>query len=143
MKMGLPRFRMRALLVVIVVTVAGLVVWAQQSSLIGGGFSSAGGTISSGDLVLTGSLGSWYSTQPLQGPNGLVVQPGRLRISSPVAKTGDLDGDADVDFTDFLAFAQAFGARTGEAAYSQIADFDSSGVIDFSDFLTFSAAFGG
>jgi hypothetical protein len=49
---------------------------------------------------------------------------------------GDLDEDNDVDFADFLRFAQTFGSSGPEG------DFDSSGNVDFQDFLIFIANFG-
>lgn len=60
-----------------------------------------------------------------------------LSVVSPFAQTkiADFDGDGTVGFTDFLAFAEAFGS-------SQIAyDLDGSGTVDFGDFLIFVEAF--
>ncbi len=50
-------------------------------------------------------------------------------------KPADFDGDGIVGFSDFLAFAEAFG--TSEAAF----DLDASGTVDFGDFLLFVEAF--
>ena len=48
---------------------------------------------------------------------------------------GDFDGSGVVDFSDFLAFAGAFGST--EKRF----DLNGSGVVDFSDFLMFAQVF--
>ena len=55
---------------------------------------------------------------------------------------GDFNGDGKVNLADFLAFAGAFGTRSGEANYNTRMDADSSGSIDLSDFLAFAGVFG-
>ncbi|MBT3601503.1 MAG: T9SS type A sorting domain-containing protein [Candidatus Latescibacteria bacterium] len=62
----------------------------------------------------------------------------------PVSTTpsSDFNGDGEVGFPDFIMFAQAFGATTGDAKYDARFDLDSSGDIGFSDFITFAQAFG-
>ena len=55
---------------------------------------------------------------------------------------GDFDGNGRVNIADFLAFTEAFGARSGEAKYNAVMDMDGSGAIDISDFLVFAAEFG-
>ena len=52
------------------------------------------------------------------------------------AGNADFDGDGMVGFSDFLAFAGAFGSA--EAKY----DLDGSGIVDFPDFLAFAQDFG-
>jgi len=58
---------------------------------------------------------------------------------------GDFDLDGDVDFVDFLRFAQNFG-KTGPApaqtSPGMDGDVDLDGDVDFSDFLTFAQNFG-
>ena len=55
----------------------------------------------------------------------------------------DFNGDGKVDFTDFLAFAGAFGKAPGDEGYDARMDLNSSGGrIDFDDFLAFVRAFG-
>ena len=49
---------------------------------------------------------------------------------------GDFDGDGKVDFTDFFAFADAFGVTNSEF------DLDGSGKVDFDDFFIFADNFG-
>lgn len=54
----------------------------------------------------------------------------------------DFNGDAYVDFADFLAFAGAFGTSSGQAGFASHFDLDASGAIDFADFLIFASEFG-
>ena len=54
----------------------------------------------------------------------------------------DFDGDGQVGFSDFLAFAGQFGARQGDGRYEAKYDLDSDGAIGFGDFLLFSSSFG-
>ncbi|MBT7913764.1 tandem-95 repeat protein, partial [Candidatus Bathyarchaeota archaeon] len=49
---------------------------------------------------------------------------------------GDFDGDGKVDFTDFFAFADAFGGSAPEF------DLNDDGRVDFTDFFTFADNFG-
>ena len=52
---------------------------------------------------------------------------------------GDIDGDDDVDYDDFLVFAAAYLKTGGQPGYDQRADFDGDGDVDYDDFLTFAA----
>ena len=61
---------------------------------------------------------------------------------SQTTRSADLNGDGDVDFSDFLLFVAAFGKSEGEGGYNAAADLDSNGMIDFQDFLLFANAFG-
>ena len=65
-----------------------------------------------------------------------------IRHATSKTRSADLDGDGDVDFSDFLLFAAAFGKNEGEAGYNAGADLDSSGAVNFQDFLIFANAFG-
>ena len=56
--------------------------------------------------------------------------------------TSDFDGDGQVGFSDFLAFAGLFGTRQGDGRYEAKYDLDSDGAIGFGDFLLFSSSFG-
>jgi Ca2+-binding EF-hand superfamily protein len=56
--------------------------------------------------------------------------------------TPDFDGNGQVDFPDFLAFAGQFGAREGDGRYDASYDLDRDGEIGISDFLIFSSSFG-
>ncbi|MCE2433665.1 MAG: leucine-rich repeat domain-containing protein [Candidatus Latescibacteria bacterium] len=57
-------------------------------------------------------------------------------------RTSDFDGDGQVGFSDFLAFAGQFGSRQGDGRYEAKYDLDSDGAIGFGDFLLFSSSFG-
>lgn len=121
-----------------------LAIWAQETGiLLGGDLDSGGGTTSTVTTAVTGSLGSWFSTVPLQSADGVLrIVPGLLKEPLPAGVTGDIDGDADVDFDDFLFFGEAFGAVAGDPHYNGKADLNSDGVVEFDDFLIFSEAFG-
>lgn len=62
--------------------------------------------------------------------------------SNTTTPTPDFNGDGNVNFSDFLAFAGAFGSQTGDASFDTKFDLNSDGNVGFSDFLTFAAAFG-
>jgi hypothetical protein len=47
-----------------------------------------------------------------------------------------------VDFQDFVGFAQAFGKKEGDAGFSFQADTDDDGDVDFEDFVAFAQSFG-
>jgi hypothetical protein len=53
-----------------------------------------------------------------------------------------VDADADVDGSDFAAFAQAFGSSSEDTHYNPAADFDGNGAIDEDDLALFAEAFG-
>ena len=57
-------------------------------------------------------------------------------------RRSDFDGDGDVDFTDFLFFAEAFGTRDIFSGYVAEADLDGDGQVAFPDFLIFVSDFG-
>lgn len=52
---------------------------------------------------------------------------------------GDIDGNGEVDFNDFLIFSRNFGT---DVVAGSLGDFDENGEVDFNDFLTFSRNFG-
>lgn len=57
-------------------------------------------------------------------------------------KRSDFNGDGNVDFTDFLFFADAFGTRDIFSGYVAEADLDGDGQVAFPDFLIFVNDFG-
>ena len=61
---------------------------------------------------------------------------------SASAIIGDLNGDDEVNFDDFLLFAAAFGKGVGDAGYNPKADLNGDDEVNFSDFLLFAANFG-
>ncbi len=52
----------------------------------------------------------------------------------------DGNGDGNVNFADFLTFADKFGSRLGQERYDPRCDLN--GEIGFSDFLIFADSFG-
>ena len=56
--------------------------------------------------------------------------------------TPDFNRDGMVNFADFLAFADQYGARQGDGRYEAKYDLDSDGAIRFGDFLIFGSSFG-
>ena len=50
---------------------------------------------------------------------------------------GDVTGDGQVDFSDFLAFDQSNGLSSGDPGFLKPVDVNNDGQIDFSDFLAF------
>ena len=79
---------------------------------------------------------------------GLNRQQDPLDVSNAVitftviSHPGDFDGDLDVDFADFLAFAGVFGLSSLDANYDARMDMNSDGAVNFADFLAFVGVFG-
>ncbi len=65
-----------------------------------------------------------------------------IRQAPSQTRSADLNGDGNVDFSDFLLFAAAFGTSEGVPGYNAAADLDGDGTVAFSDFLIFANAFG-
>ena len=61
-------------------------------------------------------------------------------VSGPAAS--DFDGDGEIGFSDFLAFASAFGKTAGEVGFDPTFDLDGDLRATFSDFLIFVQNFG-
>ncbi len=57
-----------------------------------------------------------------------------------LAHLGDIDGNGEVDFGDFLTFSRNFGDAVEQAGI--LGDLDRDGTVGFNDFLTFSRNFG-
>ena len=55
---------------------------------------------------------------------------------------GDFDKNGDVDGSDLVIFADAFGSSSGGPDYNPVADFDGDGYVDESDLAAFAAEFG-
>ena len=70
-----------------------------------------------------------------------IVKPQSVSAQS-ASCPGDFNGDGAVNLADFLAFAGAFGARSGDVNYDDRMDMNASGAIDLSDFLAFAGVFG-
>ena len=54
----------------------------------------------------------------------------------------DFDGNGEVDFPDFLAFAGVFGKTSSDPDFDVRMDLNGNGEIDFPDFLVFAGVFG-
>jgi len=52
-----------------------------------------------------------------------------------VMRAGDIDGSGQVDLSDLVLLADAYGSSFGQANYLQAADFDSSQAVDLSDLV--------
>ena len=65
----------------------------------------------------------------------------------PISRSGsapspDFAGNGRVGFSDFVAFAGAYGAREGQADFNPKFDLDGDGRVGFSDFVMFANAYG-
>lgn len=74
------------------------------------------------------------------GPIGTGLPPSGIAFVGSVA---DFDGDCVVDFSDFLAFASAFGRTANDDDFDGRFDLNGDGEIEFQDFLIFASEFGG
>ncbi len=59
-----------------------------------------------------------------------------------VTIAGDIDGDLDVDYDDFIVLAGAYGSSVGDPAYVPEADFDGDGEVDYDDFIVLAGNYG-
>jgi len=55
---------------------------------------------------------------------------------------GDIDGDRDVDFDDFVIFSAKYGIGVGEPGHDRRCDLNLDGEVDFDDFIIFSGKYG-
>ena len=82
----------------------------------------------------------------IAGPISTGLPPNSIAFLSAdeveTALAGDFDGDNDVDFDDYVAFASAFGSRPGETKWDPKFDLDRDGRVDFDDFAAFARSFG-
>ena len=109
------------------------------------GLYSGGGASRSGDDRLhTGILGGSFESGVLQA-GGYILMTGPFRTPAlpPPGIAGDFNGDASVDFTDFLLFAAAYGSSSGDAGFDPLYDLDGRGSVDFADFVAFAQVYGG
>ena len=56
--------------------------------------------------------------------------------------SADFDGDGNVNFSDFIAFAKNFGRSEGDENYDATFDLTGDGNVNFSDFIEFAKQFG-
>ena len=59
-----------------------------------------------------------------------------IPLASRDAPSPDFNGDGRVGFADFVAFAGAYGARSGQSNFDSKFDLDGDGRVGFSDFVT-------
>ena len=100
---------------------------------------ASAGTDTSGNAATTLTLG------PAAGANTVEVRAAGLAPAVFIAHahgSPDVNADGQVDFSDFLAFAQRFGTSRGDDGYDVRFDLDGDGTIGFSDFVIFAGAFG-
>lgn len=96
--------------------------------------------------------GSYYNIQSASGgehnievtatgPSGTDSVSWKLEVGTSEAIKGDFDGDSDVDFDDFVEFAEVYESTSDDSNYSQIFDFDDDGNVDFDDFVEFAGVY--
>lgn len=104
------------------------------------GFSAADDSLTITRPVPLGDLATLAATvaPDADPPIGVI---GLKRILEP-ARSGDFNENGQVDFADFLIFADGFGATTGQVGFDARLDLDSDGTVGFVDFLEFASQFG-
>lgn len=55
---------------------------------------------------------------------------------------GDIDGDRDLDYDDFILLAGAYGSSSGQPAYKPETDIDCDGDVDYDDFTILAGNYG-
>ena len=80
-----------------------------------------------------------YTLSALDADGDVASLPFTLEVSLP---SPDLNGDGNVNFADFLTFADKFGSRPGHERYDPRCDLNGDGEIGFGDFLIFAGSFG-
>ena len=97
-------------------------------------------------------LGQYEVYLPLLGAKAPVAVLGFAKVEDdseppPVeppepGTSADFNGDGNVDFSDFIAFAQNFGRSDGDDNYDATFDLTGDDRVDFSDFIAFAQQFG-
>ena len=126
----------------------------QDSTFIGIGLSSLSGsaTVNTG-LVGTVRLrtSAAFSDTEVWLVHAELARGGETEAISPALGVAlqvtalpspDFDGNGQVGFSDFVAFAGAFGARLGDGKYVAAYDLNNDGGIGFDDFVIFASSFG-
>jgi hypothetical protein len=87
----------------------------------------------------------WALFNRLDGP-GLeiphILHTRAVLDGPPELKSSDFNGDRQVDFQDFIAFARNFGSTSDSASFDEKYDLDGNGHVNFADFIAFAGAFG-
>lgn len=100
---------------------------------------AAGGlrTFKLGDLIVADRDGTVRYLGKIEVPANRQIA--RETVTTLLAQTSfmkeDFNTDGKVDFTDFVAFTNAYGTKDTHF------DLDASGIVDFADFLTFARVF--
>ncbi|MSS72173.1 MAG: hypothetical protein EXS64_11880 [Candidatus Latescibacteria bacterium] len=66
----------------------------------------------------------------------------RSDILKPARAVGDFNVDGSVDFTDFFAFAEAYGKGAASAGFNPGCDLNGDGAVNLDDFFIFAVHFG-
>jgi hypothetical protein len=81
-------------------------------------------------------------TASFDKPIGLWAEGSIITVGGTVVLPADFDGDGKVGFPDFIAFAQNFGSKKGDATFKAKFDLNKDGSVNFPDFVQFAQAFG-
>ena len=84
----------------------------------------------------------WFCTVLFVLAGSLAAETSRVYYQGVGDQASDFDGDGDVTFSDFLAFADQFGQVADGVEYDPVFDLDGDGGVGFDDFLRFANAFG-
>jgi hypothetical protein len=91
--------------------------------------------------LATGQFATPEETTKLTiGSGGALIVVGGKSASGEA--NPDFDGDGTVGFLDFIAFAQVYGAKQGDANYSSAYDLNGDGDLGFLDFIQFAQSYG-
>lgn len=119
--------------------------WFRATGPLGGKCSSGGKFFHEGNVIESGRIldlrvlgvGTHFLTaklKPYESGQATIRKVWQVQVTKP----GDIDGDGEVTFSDFLTLARDYGATSGR----QNGDLDYSGDIGFPDFMILSRNFG-
>ena len=109
---------------------------------------TGGGGVLSATAARTDTAGNAATTLTLGPAVGMNTVTARAAGLPPAVFNAtawgspDVNGDGQVDFGDFVVFAQGFGTSRGDEGYDPRYDLDGDGTIGFSDFVIFAGVFG-
>jgi len=66
--------------------------------------------------------------------NGIPSAARIIRVDNPTPRPGDLDGDGDIDQSDYNLFRATFGRCRGQSGFNSNADYNGDGCINFVDY---------
>ncbi len=95
----------------------------------------------SSGIELLGASGDTLFFMANDGVHGQELWSASVDEAMAAPLTGDINGDDQVNFADFLLLSQAFGT-TAEGGQSIPSDLNQNGTVDFADFLLLSANYG-